>query len=204
MQSSWVYALVLAAGESRRFGGNKLLMVFRGKPLLSHTLDIVLQAMNDGDLSGGVVVARGGDTPLGTVARATGLDVVSSHAAEDGLSRSLQAGLSHLEATSARAVLIFVGDQPEVRADVVRTLVQGWSRGSTPILRPRYLDDPDRPGHPVLLDRSAWPLARELRGDTGLGPMLRHYPHLVTVLDVPGSNPDIDTPEDFRRLAPSL
>jgi molybdenum cofactor cytidylyltransferase len=196
-----VFAIILAAGASHRFGSDKLLTTFAGKPLLSHTLDIVLHAISEGTLAGGLVVARDEDSALISLVRSRGLAVVIGRPAGDGLSQSIRAGLGQLESTNAGAALLFHGDQPEVRLDVVRALVRGWSECPSPIFRPRYLDDPEPPGHPVLLDRSVWPLAGEMRGDSGLAPILRRHPHLVTVLDVPGSNPDIDTPDDLIQLA---
>jgi CTP:molybdopterin cytidylyltransferase MocA len=53
------HALILAAGQGRRFGGGKLHALYRGHPLLSHVLDVVEVARKRGLLDGGhVVVAR--------------------------------------------------------------------------------------------------------------------------------------------------
>jgi CTP:molybdopterin cytidylyltransferase MocA len=52
----------------------------------------------------------------------------------------------------------------------------------------------------VLLDRALWPLARDLTGDRGLGELLGSRPEAVSLVDVPGANPDVDTPADLRQL----
>lgn len=62
-------------------------------------------------------------------------------------------------------------------------------------MRPRYADRPGEPGHPVLLHRQLWPEVATLEGDEGAGALLRG--RAVTLVDVPGRNPDIDTPADL-------
>jgi CTP:molybdopterin cytidylyltransferase MocA len=52
----------------------------------------------------------------------------------------------------------------------------------------------------VLLDRGLWHLARELTGDHGLGTLLALRPAAMTTVDVPGANPDVDTPGDLTQL----
>jgi CTP:molybdopterin cytidylyltransferase MocA len=50
----------------------------------------------------------------------------------------------------------------------------------------------------------AWTLALEARGDRGLGPLLRDHSDLIVEIEMTGSNPDIDTPEDLARLESAL
>jgi molybdenum cofactor cytidylyltransferase len=102
-------------------------------------------------------------------------------------------------APAAAAAVILLGDQPLVQCDVIRTLVAHWRRTGLTV-RPRYGEHPLQPGHPVVLDRGFWPLVRELEGDTGLGAMLRSRPEAVTMVDVPGSNPDVDRLDDLSML----
>ena len=47
---------------------------------------------------------------------------------------------------------------------------------------------------------AAWPLATRLEGDTGLAALLTSDAIPVTIIDVPGINPDIDTPADLQSL----
>ena len=64
-----VHALILAAGQSRRFGGGKLHALYRGRPLLSYVLDVVEAARKRGLLDGGHVVVAAGDERALTLAR---------------------------------------------------------------------------------------------------------------------------------------
>ena len=195
-----VHALILAAGQGRRFGGGKLHALYRGQPLLSCVLDVVEVARKRGLLDGGHVVVAADDERALWLARARGLGTVINDAPELGLSHSVRLGLAELEARAgdAGAALVFLGDQPLVRADVVEALVGRVGSGS--IIRPRYEARPDAPGHPVLLARSVWARARELKGDRGFSALLDSSPHETVLLDVKGDNPDVDTPADLKAL----
>jgi CTP:molybdopterin cytidylyltransferase MocA len=197
------HALILAAGQGRRFGGGKLHALFRGYPLLSYVLDVVVVARKRGLIDGGHVVVAADDERALKLACAAGLGTVINDAPELGLSRSLRLGLAALEARSieeAGAALVFLGDQPLVRADVVEALVAAWQQGGGPIVRPRYESRPDAPGHPVLLDRAIWARARHLEGDRGFSALLESTPSETVMLDVKGDNPDVDTRADLNAL----
>lgn len=197
------HALVLAAGQGRRFGGGKLHALYQGRPLLSYVLDVVGGAQRRGLVDGGHVVVAANDEPGLTLAAAGGLYTVINDAPDLGLSHSLRLGVAALESQASEetgAVLVFLGDQPLVRLDVVEELLAAWRQGHGPILRPRYEAQPDAPGHPVLLDRSIWPRARQLEGDRGFSVFSASNPQGTFTLDVEGDNPDVDTPDDLKAL----
>ena len=196
-------ALVLAAGRSHRFGGGKLHALYQGQPLLSHVLAVVEAARHGGLLQGGAAVIGRGDEEASTLVGGAGLDPVVNDAPELGLSHSLRLGLAALEsgmAGYAAAAVIFLGDQPLVRLDVVQQLVNAWHQGHGAVIRPRYQAQNNTPGHPVVLARRLWPQSRHLEGDLGFGALLgSSSPDLVTI-DVPGENPDVDTLADLQAL----
>jgi len=196
---SATYALLLAAGKGQRFGGEKLLASFHGRPLLQPVLEAIAQARVQGWLSGAVAVCSSG--LVATLVEQGGIQTELNHDPAAGLSHSLRLGLTALTRQNLdprpTAALIILGDQPELSVETIRALVLAGRGQAHPIVRPRYLERPEAPGHPVLLDRAHWNLADELSGDTGLGPLLRARPHLVTTIDLPGRNRDIDTVADL-------
>lgn len=198
-----LYALFLAAGEGRRFGGAKLLRPHRGRPLVAYALDTLAQARADGRIQGGVAVIPDRNTALRQLARDRGLRVVQNAEPGRGFSHSLQLGLHALSTLELlpppTAVLLLLGDQPRVPASAISRLVDAWRGGAGPVIRPAYRDGKE-PAHPVIITRDAWPLADELRGDAGVAEALARHPELVTTVTVDGVNPDIDTPDDLARL----
>jgi molybdopterin-guanine dinucleotide biosynthesis protein A len=85
---------VLAGGRSRRFGSDKAMALWRGKPLLEHVVDALRPMVDDlvlcGRSHGGIIgIAdrpRAGMGPLG------GLDAALQHAAAHGFDTVLIAG----------------------------------------------------------------------------------------------------------------
>ena len=198
-----VYGLVLAAGQGQRFGGGKLNTVFRGRPLLSHVLTIVQAAQRKGLIRGGHVVIPAADPQAARLVNEAGLEPIRNDAPHLGLSRSLRIGFAALEersAPAAEAALIFLGDQPLVRLEVVERLVEAWNQDAGEIIRPRYEAGPDRPGHPVLISRLLWPLVHQLEGDAGLRALMHSTLPDGVLLDVVGDNPDVDTRADLHAL----
>ena len=197
-----VFALILAAGQGRRFGADKLVAELSGKPLLRHVLDWVKEARDQHDLAGGLAVIPAGTAAREKILMESGLEYIFNARPELGVAESLRLGLSALTARhpDGLAALILQGDQPRLHREVLDLLVAAWHSGDRPVVRPRYAEEAGTPGHPVLLDRTMWARANELSGDAGFAPLFKAYPELVTTVDVPGTNPDINTPADLAHL----
>ncbi|MGH7499578.1 MAG: nucleotidyltransferase family protein [Gemmatimonadales bacterium] len=194
-----VGGLVLAAGLSHRFGGAKLLASFRGRALIGHVLDVAAAARQRGVLAETCVVAAAGDDAVATLARASGTTVALNPDPARGLSSSLRVGLAAMP-QDVDAALLLLGDQPLVRLEVIEALVRAWRTCTSEVVRPRYAGSSRSPGHPVLISRAAWLLAERLEGDSGFGSLFASGVATVTVIDVAGDNPDVDTPADLLSL----
>jgi molybdenum cofactor cytidylyltransferase len=193
-----VAGVILAAGAGRRFGGGKLTTPLRGRPLVAYALDVAGRARAAGLLTDLQVVVAPGDEAVAALARNVGAAAVVNETPERGLSSSLRCGLAALG--DAGAAIVLLGDQPLVRLDVLAVLVAAWHERLGILIRPRYAEGAGEPGHPVLLDRSVWPLADRLEGDAGLGTLLPTGAAGVALIDVAGRNPDVDTPADLHSL----
>jgi CTP:molybdopterin cytidylyltransferase MocA len=191
-----VAAVVLAAGAASRFGSPKALARLEDRPILEHVLDAVREA----GIEQIVVV-------LGTAADEIeeGIRWLDERLVRNPdprfLSSSLQVGVDAAAALEPppRAVVIVLGDQPRTRPEVIRALVVAARASEEPVVVPRYTDGGGT--NPVLLKADAFELVDEATGDRGLGPVLEANADLVLEVPVPGSNPDIDTPEDLQRLS---
>jgi len=189
-----VAAVILAAGAGSRFGGGKLLAELDGRTIVRHVVDAARSA-GLGPIV--VVVPPTGELDeldLGTVRR------VTNETPQEGLSSSVRLGLHELDGDDGvDAAVILPGDQPRVRAEVIRKLIARAVAETAPLLiAPLY--DADGAPNPILARRAAWRLADELVGDRGFGPLLAGRPDLVQRVQVAGTNPDVDTRADLARL----
>jgi molybdenum cofactor cytidylyltransferase len=190
--------VVLAAGGAARFGGGKLLAPLHGRPLIEYAFGVAGRARAAGLIGRVVAVVAPESEAIGRLARQTGAEVVVNPAPEQGLSSSLRSGLRSLG--EAAAAIVLLADQPLVRLDTLAVLIAAWREGLGTLIRPRYADAGGEPGHPVLADRSLWPLADQLEGEAGFGSIRPIGAAGVAVIDLPGRNPDVDTPADLHRL----
>ena len=129
---------------------------------------------------------------------------VATRSSQGELSDSLRAGIEMIRGRETghapTGLLICLGDQPLLRADVIRALIETWAHGGSAAVRPSYRESPGEPGHPLLVDWSVWPLASEMRGEQGFAPVLQRRGISIRTISVGGSNPDVDTPEDLEAL----
>lgn len=185
-QPDHVAAVVLAAGESRRFGSPKQLALLEGRTLLEHVLEAARAA---GLRPVAAVVPVWLSRPASFVGAAD-LIWLRNPYPERGMSRSLRLGLEALP-PDVSAAIVLLGDQPGVPAAQLHALVA--ARGRRPIVASAYgsLLAP-----PVLLERSEFAAVSELAGDIGLRELIRSDPERVVA--VPAEPlPDIDTPDDL-------
>jgi molybdenum cofactor cytidylyltransferase len=196
-----VAAIVLAAGSSSRLGRPKQLLDLGGRPVLVH----VVQAAQSAPLDE-VVVVLGHRAEEVRAALQLGLPLPpggpdlrfvlnADHA--DGQSTSLKAGLQALEGRTEAAVVL-LGDQPGIRPDTIRSVVEAWRADGGTVVQASY---GRRPGHPTLLSRRVWAEMSSVEGDEGARSVLSRHPEWITAVEVGGPPPeDIDTEADYLRV----
>lgn len=197
-------AIVLAAGRGARFSAIagdraiKLLAPLGGRPILQFVLDAVAAV---GPALTVVVLGH----QLESIERAMvwrSERRVQNPDPDRGLSSSVQVGLLALAADPAApqlsGALILLGDQPHVHPDGIQALLRAADTAPQPFLVARYRESSSF--NPVLVRRSAWALADQLRGDRGFGPLLTDRPDLAHEVTLAGTNPDVDKPADIARM----
>lgn len=187
-----VAGVILAAGAARRFGVPKLLLPWRGHPLIWH---VARQALDAG-LAPVVVVAGDEMDALQQALMDLPVAVVHNPNWAAGQSRSVQAGLGAVPASSGAAVFL-LADQPQVPAALIRSLRETHARQRAPIVAP--LVDGQR-GNPALFDRETFGAFRHLSGDAGARSLFAKFP--VTWVPWHDTAPlvDIDTPDDYQKF----
>ena len=193
-----IAGLLLAAGRSRRFGGDKLLASLRGRQVIRWSAESIAGAV---DVL--YVVAPPGAHEL--MRALGGLDVVLvEHIGRDqGLGTSIGAGIAALS-DEVDAVVVGLADQPLVEREVVRRLCETWraNRGRARAVAPVYRDGR---GHPVLFSRSCFAQLSELRGDSGARALLDAMEDELAPVPIDSDAPrDVDTPEELEEVERTL
>lgn len=211
--SDRIAALVLAGGGGSRLGGGKLLLPWRGRPILLHTVAAALELGSGHPL----VVVTGYDAArarriLETASAdpETPLRIVENGEWRDGLSTSLRLGVAEVQrladSRAIQGVMILLGDQPRLRPETLRLLADAHLAAcdrdpSHPATAPVF---GERRGNPVVVSPSLFPEIQQLQGDTGARGILSRLGDAVLLVPVddPGVVEDVDTPEDYASLPP--
>lgn len=191
-----VFALVLAAGQSRRMGErNKLLLEVEGVPLVRRVVDAALKSSCDA-----VLVVTGHEASrIAAVLPGEGVSTVTCADYASGLSASLKAGIAALP-DECDAVVICLGDMPKV----TRAHIDGLIAAYEP-LQGRLVCVPTfrgKRGNPVLWDQRFFAELMELKGDVGARHLIGEHARLVceVPMDDEGVLTDVDTPDALEKL----
>lgn len=210
-----IAAVLLAAGGGARLGGGKLLLPWRGRPLIAHQFHTVSRAT--GLLSLTVVLGHDAVAVRRAVSEAVSgavpappfpVQCMLNQRWREGMSASLRCGLESLlagaGAETVRAVMFLLADQPLVTTRTLNNLIQAhtaaWAKNPEhSATAPVYLG---RRGNPVILSRNLFPDIMAMQGDTGARHILEKLGgNLLRVpVDDPGVLHDVDTPEAYAAL----
>ena len=190
-----IHCIFLAAGSARRFGSNKLLAGFRGKPLYRHGLDVLQSAAEEhGDCT--LTVVSRYDEILDD-ARSRNMEAVFGAESAGGLSFSLCHGIHSLTERGllhdGDSLLFLVADQPYLTRETLLRLMDAGNAGALCAC----VTDGDPWGNPALFSVSLSGELLALTGDRGGGAVLRaHGTECVRIpCAFPGELADIDTRE---------
>lgn len=178
--------LLLAAGQSRRFGEvDKLAEPFIHQPIGMH----VVTALEAIPFAGRYAVVDG--TTLDYAAR--GFEVVHNDDPAEGLSRSVMLGMKAAKLCGCTAVLVALADMPRVTAAHVWRLLD-YAEGPDAIVAS---SNGEHPSPPALFGADHFDMLMTLQGQAGARDLVRAGHHMVTS---PDELVDIDTPDDLAAL----
>ncbi len=197
-QRSSIAGVIMAAGLSSRFDGNKLLAPFGGKPLIAWTVEAALASR----LSRvAIVLGHEGDAVRAAIAELMAEDRIVDVVNEDyrdGQSRSVVAGLNAVRGNCSGAMFL-VGDQPSLTADIINALIAAHTRDGTGICHPSANGVRC---NPVIFAERFFPDILALTGDNGARALIDAHPEAVTAVEFADDTPfrDIDRAGDLRAL----
>lgn len=191
--------ILLAAGFSRRFGGNKLMYQVEGKPLYLRAGELLL-ALKEQRKDVEAVRAVTRYPQIQKELERRGIKTVLHLNSEKGISSSVQAGLQSVleeikggRSSAARGFCFFVGDQPYLRADTVSGLLDSFQECGKGIGR---LCCRGKPGSPAVFSERYIPELLALTGDQGGRQIMKKHPEDVWELEIEDGSElwDLDRP----------
>ncbi|WP_424004951.1 nucleotidyltransferase family protein (plasmid) [Haloarcula salina] len=190
---STVGGVVLAAGDSSRFGAdNKLLASVDGAPLVRYVAETACASGLD------AVVAILGHEAEAVGAALDGLPLAKRRNDDyaEGQSTSVRRGVAFARESDWDAAVFLLGDMPFVSVETVDRVVAAYRTGQDSIVVPRY--DGQR-GNPVLFDRRHFDALAAVSGDRGGRDLIESGDGVQFVdVDDPGVRRDIDTEADLE------
>ncbi|HSB63310.1 MAG TPA: nucleotidyltransferase family protein [Thermoanaerobaculia bacterium] len=184
--------VLLAAGRSRRLGVAKQLLEISGEPLVRRAARLAL-ATSPLD----AVVVTGADSAfVERAVRGLAVRCVRAEDFEEGMGRSLAAGLTHLDPACAGALVVLC-DQPALTAEHLARLVEVWRAAPDSAAASGYAGTV---GVPALLPRAWFPLLIAARGDRGARDLLRESAGGIQIVPDERLAQDVDHPEEAAGL----
>ncbi|MBW8333318.1 MAG: nucleotidyltransferase family protein [Prolixibacteraceae bacterium] len=188
-----IWAIVLAAGMSTRMGTQKLLLPFDGKTIVEKVVENIL---NSG-ISNVLVVLGANHDEIVEVLKSWPVKTFRNEHFREGMHTSVISGVKALPG-DARAVMIFLGDQPFIPVNVSAKVIEAWNNSGRGIVIPLFNG---KRGHPPLYDLKFRQEILNLDPSVGLRSVALKFPD--EILEVETFSPeivrDIDTQEDYLR-----
>ena len=187
--TAWI---MLAAGNSRRFGANKLLYEIEGSPMYQRTLSCLFKAQKEVLKKTGIfcpVTVVTQYKEVGETAEKMGAKVCYNPHPEEGISSSLKIGLK--ENKEADACLFTVADQPWLTWESVMGLLEVFWESEKGMA---CMQNGEKKGNPCIFSRKYYEKLFSLTGDVGGKKILNAHPTDIVVYQTKGEREleDID------------
>jgi molybdenum cofactor cytidylyltransferase len=188
-------AIILAAGQARRFGSPKQLLEWEGITLLDRACLTALEAGCHPVLR--VLGAHTGKIlPLFCP---PGIETLVHPNWQDGMGGSLAAGVEHLllMEPDLDALFILLPDQPLVTPELLQSYLEKKDAKKAPII---LCDHGPATGPPAYFHRDHFPELLALHGDQGAKSIAARHPESLLTIPFPDAACDLDTPEAWDRF----
>ena len=191
--------IILAAGESRRFGAPKQLLRLGGRLLIEWALTAALNSNLDQ-----VLLVLGFEherirCSLFSAAAHPKCKLLVNSNYRNGQSTSLKTGIASIRQRFP-SVMFLLGDQPLVDTALINLLLERYAESNKPICAPTHAGTR---GNPVLFARPFYSAILKLMGDRGARDLIADHPDQVLAVEIPDARVflDIDHQEDVSKIA---
>ena len=174
-------------------GAPKQLLDYQGQPLVRHAAEVALAAG-----CGPVIVVLGSRADeIRPALDGLAVETIINQRWREGMGTSIQAGLAAL-GPRVEAAILTLGDQPLVTSEFLRKLRENDAASEHPIVAAWYSGTV---GVPALFARAAFPQLLALGPNQGCKGVILKNQARATFVDCPEAALDIDTPDDYQRIA---
>lgn len=177
--------VLLAAGQSRRFGSNKLL-----HPVVDNTPMLLVSAQKLATaLPRSLVVINNDLLDYRAQLEQLGLQVVINEHAGQGMGSSIACGVA--ASADASGWLIALADMPCINVETIQTIANGLNSDAA-IVAPQYQQ---QRGHPVAFARQFKEALIALNEDTGARDIIAHHEDQLELISTVDKGVIIDIDE---------
>jgi molybdenum cofactor cytidylyltransferase len=198
-QPDRLVGMLLAAGQSRRMGGqNKLLADIAGKPMVWH----VAQTMRDAGIDDLTVVIGHQADQVAAALDQLPVNLVFNPQFAAGQGHSVAAGITGLD-DSVTDVVIALGDMPLVSIETLRQLIAAHQACVDHQRRITLPSCAGKRGNPVIWGSAFFPELKQLHGDAGGRQVLQDHLAAHNLVESTASTifQDIDTPAELQAVS---
>lgn len=198
---SKIALIILAAGKSTRFPGNKLLAKINGESMIEKIVKTALRSRADKILIVTGYEAEKIKQPIKEI-RDERIQVVYNPRYEEGQSSSVRTGVKQV-VEEVDAVMIHPADVPFITPEDIDRLIEVYEITNAVIIVASHRG---RHGHPILFSNKLFNDIMKITEEKhGLKELVEKYrEEIVEVESSQYTTIDIDTPEDFKKIQESL
>lgn len=184
-----IKAVVLASGFSSRMGENKLLLPFKGKPLIYWILNSIKE-INFKEVD--VIYV---DEKVKDIAKYFGFNAIYNLNASLGQSESVKIALKNYE---GKGIMFFTGDQPLLKSTTIKFMLEEFEI-SNKIVIPLYKG---QRGMPTIFPNMFFDELRSLKGDMGGRQIIKDHLEKVAFIEIDDiwEGFDVDSPQEYLFL----
>lgn len=186
-----VNAIIMASGYSTRMGKNKLLLPFRGKPIIEYVIDAVQKCtFNE-------IILVGKENQILDIGKSKNISTVLNTESHKGQSQSIKLGI--LNTGASDGYMFFTADQPLIDSYTINLLLDAFIKNKNSIIVPRYKN---KSGSPTIFSSKFKDQLLGLQGDIGGRPIIHNNLSEVLFVDLKSNYSllDVDTIKDYENI----
>ncbi|APF28223.1 molybdenum cofactor cytidylyltransferase [Clostridium sporogenes] len=186
-----VNAVIMASGYSTRMGKNKLMLPFKGKPIIEHVIDAIKECnFNE-------IILVGQEKEVLDIAKKKNILTVLNTKAYKGQSQSIKLGI--LNTSPSKGYMFFTGDQPLLDSYTINSLLNTFTRNNDYIIIPKYKD---KVGSPTIFPKKFKNELLNLQGDVGGKAVINNHTNEILFVNLRNGCClfDIDTSKDYEYI----